>query len=504
MLFTALLMALPTPGHAIPAFARKYHTTCARCHSVVPRLNNYGWNFKLRGFHVPGDEDIGTIPTPEDKKLTLLDQIPFAVRLMGNVSGSTAKGSQGASALDSEIDLLSAGRLAPRLGYWAELDTSKNPDGSYSTEIGNVRGIFTDLVRHHPTLLNLEVGKFNIDEFGISTGRILTQNPYAIYDVGDALGNFPESDEVQGFNFYGAIGTGIGKGVAAAEQKQGQAGAVSEEEKKALEQELSKEQAPTPPPENPELVAARAVLDALVKKGTLTQEEADQTLADLAGKLPPPATPPPTTPPAEAAAAAAAAPVSLARSDYDVRKGLFYQAGLVNRGFDNNSKPQGYARLIYADKHDWWIGPVAYIGTNTIANDPNFTDNFTRYDLEAAYSTGPRRDVAGVARRAIDIYLAGQYGSDSNAAGSGVRVEHAGGFIEGTYILDDQNLFVLRWDRLYAGKMPGIDVSTLTLNYTRYLRRNLKVGVEYVPDLLRNSTYHVHGDQYFLFYDFTF
>ncbi|HLV79514.1 MAG TPA: hypothetical protein VKT32_04505 [Chthonomonadaceae bacterium] len=504
VLCSTLLLAPPAPGRAIPAFARKYHTTCARCHSVVPRLNNYGWNFKLRGFHVPGDEDIGFMPTPEDKHLSLLDQVPLAVRLLGNVSGSTATGSQGASVLDSEIDLLMAGRLDRRTGFWAELDTSKNPDGSYSTGIGNVRGIFTDLIRRQPTALNLEVGKFNMDEFGISTGRILTQNPYAIYAVGDALGNFPESDEVQGLNFYGAVGTGIGKGVAAAATKQGQAGAVSEAEQKALEEELNKEQAAKPPPENPEIVAARAVLDTLVKKGTITQEDADKTLADLASKLPPPATPPPTTPPAEAAAAAAAAPVSLARSDYDIRKGLFYQAGFINRGFDNNSKPQGYARFIYADKHDWWIGPVAYFGTNSIAGSPGFTDNFTRYDLEAAYNTGPRRDVAGVARRAVDIYLAGQYGSDSNAAGSGVRVEHAGGFIEGTYILDDQNLFVARWDRLYAGKAPGIDVSTLTLNYTRYLQRNLKVGLEYVPDLLRNSPTHVHGDQYFLFYDFTF
>src|SRR5215470_3779674 len=87
-----LALALPSPGRAIPAFARKYHTTCARCHSVVPRLNNYGWNFKLRGFHVPGDEETGQIRTSEDPFLTLLDQVPLALRLQGNVQGSTAHG----------------------------------------------------------------------------------------------------------------------------------------------------------------------------------------------------------------------------------------------------------------------------------------------------------------------------------------------------------------------------------------------------------------------------
>ena len=245
------------------------------------------------------------------------------------------------------------------------------------------------------------------------------------------------------------------------------------------------------------MTAARAVLNALVKKGTLTQEDADSTLADLAQKLGPPPSPPQPIAPTPA-------PVSLSKSDYDVRKGLFYQAGLVTRGSNGGSKPQGYARLILADKHDWWVGPVAYFGSNRIVGMPGFTDQFTRYGLEAGFTMGPHRDVAGVSRRAFEILLAGQYGADNNAAGTGTRVEHTGGFAEATYLLDDKNLFVLRWDRLDAGKMPGINVNSLTLNYTRYLQRNLKVGVEFVPDFLHNSDSHVRGDQFSFFYDFTF
>ena len=47
-------------------------------------------------------------------------------------------------------------------------------------------------------------------------------------------------------------------------------------------------------------------------------------------------------------------------------------------------------------------------------------------------------------------------------------------------------------------------MNTITLNYTRYLQRNLKAGLEFVPDLLGNSANHAHGNQFITFYDFTF
>ncbi|MDE2207598.1 MAG: hypothetical protein KGK12_13290, partial [Armatimonadetes bacterium] len=381
-LAAAAAVAAPVGARAIPAFARKYHTTCARCHSVVPRLNNYGWAFKLRGFRVPGDEGIGKILMPEDKALELLDSLPLAMRIQGSLAGSTGTGGTSSNQLDSEIDLLSAGTPAPRMGYWAEIDTIKNEDGTggFSSEIGNVRAIFTDLISHHPTRLNLEVGKFNIDEFGISTGRILTQTPYAIYAVDPTGMGVAEQDEVTGFNLFGAIGTGIGKGVPEAKTKVGEAGKVTSAEEKEMEAELNQTEA-KPPPDSPEVIAARAVLNVLVKKGTITQQDADETLSQLTQKLgPPPAPPAAATPPVPAG------PMEISKSDYDVRKGLFYQAGLVTRGDVGSSKIQGYARLSYANPQGWWIGPVVYVGSNTFnmgpaASQPSFTDGFQRYGL---------------------------------------------------------------------------------------------------------------------------
>ncbi len=43
---------------AIPAFARKYRTTCTTCHVVIPKLNDFGEAFRLNGFKIPPDDEL--------------------------------------------------------------------------------------------------------------------------------------------------------------------------------------------------------------------------------------------------------------------------------------------------------------------------------------------------------------------------------------------------------------------------------------------------------------
>src|SRR6202158_4564872 len=45
------------PVQEIPAFARKYQTSCATCHSNYPELNDFGEAFKKNGFKFPKDDD---------------------------------------------------------------------------------------------------------------------------------------------------------------------------------------------------------------------------------------------------------------------------------------------------------------------------------------------------------------------------------------------------------------------------------------------------------------
>ncbi len=71
LLVFGLILLLPQPGHAIPAFARKYGKTCYECHTVPPALNKNGYMFKRLGYRFPPDEMDGTKPAP---KITELDK----------------------------------------------------------------------------------------------------------------------------------------------------------------------------------------------------------------------------------------------------------------------------------------------------------------------------------------------------------------------------------------------------------------------------------------------
>jgi hypothetical protein len=52
-------MLFSQPAQAIPAFARKYETSCMTCHVAPPKLNAFGRAFKNRGYRMPqGDEDL--------------------------------------------------------------------------------------------------------------------------------------------------------------------------------------------------------------------------------------------------------------------------------------------------------------------------------------------------------------------------------------------------------------------------------------------------------------
>ena len=56
--WSALLFILLFPSEllAVPAFARRYETSCATCHQAFPRLNAVGESFRLAGFRFVDEE----------------------------------------------------------------------------------------------------------------------------------------------------------------------------------------------------------------------------------------------------------------------------------------------------------------------------------------------------------------------------------------------------------------------------------------------------------------
>ena len=58
LFFAVLLLTLGTEtSYSIPAFARKYKTSCATCHNGYPKLNAFGEAFRRSGYQFPGGTD---------------------------------------------------------------------------------------------------------------------------------------------------------------------------------------------------------------------------------------------------------------------------------------------------------------------------------------------------------------------------------------------------------------------------------------------------------------
>ena len=141
----AVVIAAAAPARAIPAFARKYGTSCLTCHSVYPKLTPFGEAFRRNGYRFPGiDSDYvkqDTVPLGQEQAkkgfpnqvwpATIPISIPIGVGANGQLSLYPDKGSSVPRqnndtrvALDSlvaEAHVWSGAALSDTFTTWAEL-----------------------------------------------------------------------------------------------------------------------------------------------------------------------------------------------------------------------------------------------------------------------------------------------------------------------------------------------------------------------------------------------
>jgi hypothetical protein len=121
---------------AIPAWSRKYQTSCSTCHAVYPKLNYFGKAFRNNGYRFPGGmEDAATKEPPVSlgaegyKKLfphalwpsNIAGTVPLAVRgiLRANsFEDNTADSFE----FPHELELLGGGTLGETFSFFAELE----------------------------------------------------------------------------------------------------------------------------------------------------------------------------------------------------------------------------------------------------------------------------------------------------------------------------------------------------------------------------------------------
>ena len=110
MLACPILAFRPGPVAAIPIFAHQYDVTCAKCHTVIPHLNDFGAAFMAAGDRIPGVQ-----PGPA-----------FPLSTKANFVGSSENqgdGPNGAGlpkAIVDEIEVFTAGAIATRGSYFVE------------------------------------------------------------------------------------------------------------------------------------------------------------------------------------------------------------------------------------------------------------------------------------------------------------------------------------------------------------------------------------------------
>lgn len=187
---------------AIPAFSRKYQTSCTTCHNNYPELNDFGEAFKKNGFKFPKDDDtfvkeppilLGAKAQKEVFPKTVYPgeipgNIPIAFRYSGNF---TYNSKQPLSIgflprtdlfVPNTFTIIGAGSFGPTLSFWIDNDISAG--GANSTAgLGDGYLKFNDL-GHYIGLpkdaLNLRMGQFELD-LPVTQARTIDLTPYDVY-----------------------------------------------------------------------------------------------------------------------------------------------------------------------------------------------------------------------------------------------------------------------------------------------------------------------------------
>ncbi|MFI5299072.1 MAG: hypothetical protein ACHREM_13330 [Polyangiales bacterium] len=177
---TLVLLAFPRAAGAVPAFARKYQTSCNTCHTIYPVLNPFGEAFRRNGYRFPSqegssDSDSARAPTiplgqPEFKDRFpdatwpswIAQEIPLGFMINGavayNMPGSDAEAAAGDqsythSGIISELHIFAAGAFSDKLTYFSEVNISGG-----GADIESAYVLFNDLLGP-PHAVNLWVGR---------------------------------------------------------------------------------------------------------------------------------------------------------------------------------------------------------------------------------------------------------------------------------------------------------------------------------------------------------
>lgn len=167
----------------IPAFARKHRMSCEVCHNPFPRLKAYGEEFAGNGFQLADREAPRYYQDTGDEKLSLIRDLPFAIRLEGHITYNQSNSKQFDFASPYLIKLLSGGTLGKNISYYFYF---------FMGERGEVAGLEDAFLMFNDIFgsgVAVSLGQFQVSDPLFKRELRLTFEDYEIYRVRSKLSN---------------------------------------------------------------------------------------------------------------------------------------------------------------------------------------------------------------------------------------------------------------------------------------------------------------------------
>lgn len=182
------LGVFPTEASAVPAFARRYETSCATCHQAFPRLNGVGESFRVSGFRFVDDARYRKVEPVEmgdeaykrlwpeslwPSDLPRRSPLSFIGRLMTEVDLDGTRPSTFTYLFPEEVELVWAGNLGDDIAFYGDVIYLQKDFGGLDPDSWATVKTWVQIqsLLGPENRLNLRLGTVGTQTMGLMTAR---------------------------------------------------------------------------------------------------------------------------------------------------------------------------------------------------------------------------------------------------------------------------------------------------------------------------------------------
>ncbi|HKJ21872.1 MAG TPA: hypothetical protein VKA13_02185, partial [Gammaproteobacteria bacterium] len=140
----AALLAMSATASAVPSFARQTGLACEVCHTVFPKLTNFGRLFKLNAYTMTGIKQISAKDTPAASGLQINEIPPLSAMLQvgATMQSKAVPGERGTDVQFPQVlSFYFAGEINPRMGSFVQISMDE-PGGGFGFDMADIRHTF--------------------------------------------------------------------------------------------------------------------------------------------------------------------------------------------------------------------------------------------------------------------------------------------------------------------------------------------------------------------------